>query len=72
MRPPRSAYSGADRERRALLSRGISLAEANHEVAKMDETEKIKKRSGPWVVIVALIILAIVIGFVVFGGVVNP
>jgi hypothetical protein len=38
----------------------------------MDETEKIKKRSGPWVVIVALIILAIVIGFVVFGGVVNP
>jgi hypothetical protein len=38
----------------------------------MDETEKIEKRTGPWVVIVALIILAIVIGFVVFGGVVNP
>jgi multisubunit Na+/H+ antiporter MnhC subunit len=38
----------------------------------MDETTKIQHRTFGWPVIVALIVLAVVIGFAVFGGVVNP
>ena len=38
----------------------------------MDETKKIQHRTFGWPVIVALIVLALVIGFAMFSGGVNP
>jgi hypothetical protein len=38
----------------------------------MDETRKIRHRTFGWPVIVALIVLALVIGYFVFAGAVRP